>query len=96
MGAMTKTEFTAYANTLLKDHAIIFGDEENDLRSYSVGGDGYELMRDVFNVENSSLTMIKEGNTLGGITLINEYDHKRECPVVEVYNYSDACRHLIS
>ncbi len=95
---MNKNEFKAYAKELLEQYNIEFADEEGTSVLYNEMAQLDELVKSVFSVEISHLTIIEKDDidgVLGGITLVNEYDHKRQCETSEVQNYSHSVEHLI-
>lgn len=96
MTTMTKPEFTAYAEKLLANHAIVFSDEEDETTRHEVGSAAKELMCDVFNVEVSDLRVYLNGVELGALHLVNEYDMERECPVVTISNFTNGVKALIA
>ena len=95
---MNLTEFKAYAKELLEKYNIEFEAVEGASIIYTEMAQLDELVKSVFSVELSHLTIIEKDDIdgiLGGITFVNEYDRKRQCETTEIHNYSRSVEHLI-
>lgn len=90
-----QSTFAQYVKGLLENHSVEFTDEEDESTMFEKGGDHEALAQMVCDVDTSNLTIISEEGVLGGICLVNEYDHDKNCQTIEIYNYSCACEHLI-
>lgn len=94
MISMTKPEFTDLADALLAKHSVVFCDEESQETRREVGSSGKELMCDVFSVEVSDLTLFLDGVKVGAISLKNEYDLSRECPIAVIVDFTECLEYL--
>lgn len=91
----TQTKFATYIKGLLTNHSIELTDEEETATQFEKGGDAKKLAEMVFDVETSHLTISDDSGVLGGISLVNEYDHRLKAPTTEIYNNSMAVEHLV-
>ena len=77
---------------------IRFEDEEGENILYTEIAELDELVKSVFRVEISHLTIIEKDDIdgiLGGVTFTNEYNRKEQREMTEVHNYSCSVEHLI-
>ena len=96
---MNHVEFKAYIQDWLVKYNIRFEDEEGENILYTEVAELGELVKSVFSVEISHLTIIEKDDVdgiLGGVTFTNEYNLKKQCEMTEVHNFSHSVRHLIT
>lgn len=95
---MNHVEFKAYIEDWLVKYNIRFEDEEGENILYTEIAELDELVKSVFRVEISHLTIIEKDDIdgiLGGVTFTNEYNRKEQREMTEVHNFSHSVRHLI-
>ena len=91
---MNKTKFTEYVETLLEEHSIELDSENGETTCFEQRGDHNELAEQILRGGTSSMTIIEDGDTLGGITVNVEDNVDIEYRNVELYNNSPQVEHL--
>lgn len=96
---MSLEELTAFTTNLLNEHTAELCDATQD--PYAEGeffgaGQASELAAAIKNCKTDTvhLTVSLGEDMLGGMTLVNQKDSEGSELGTEVYNYSEACKHL--
>lgn len=91
---MNKTRFSEYVKELLNEHSVELDSENGETTCFEQRGDHQELVEQVLRGGQSSMTIIEDGDTLGGITVSVDEGVDIEYRDVQLYNNSPQVEHL--